>query len=180
MDCSKFKFGVTKTFFFTWLVITLILSSFIFGPFGQKINEKIGEQVIDSKFGFSGDYFRTYLLKVKEKAQVDFIILHVIDIFFAMSYALSFWALYVLIYVNKLEVHHCFYFFIPLTSGIFDILENGTLILASNFTSSDFNFRTFWIFASIFNTAKWVSFAGTIVLLVVGIIMWLMSLKKNT
>jgi hypothetical protein len=73
-----------------WIIVsfgfTIFFGWFIFGSYSTNAYISIGERGIDSKFFLSSEYISRYVDKVREAQPENFVYLHVLDSFFALSY----------------------------------------------------------------------------------------------
>lgn len=152
----------------TSLIFTIIFGYFIFGPYGTKINNAIGEAVIDSKFLLSENYISDYVDKVNEVDAKSFVYLHVLDSFFALSYSFLLWSISVRIFLERLRMSNEFLTVFSLFGGLFDLVENIMIIGLIYFKKSVFDsFSKVLIFVT---PGKFVLLGATIVILLVGLI----------
>ncbi len=152
----------------TSLVFTIFFGYFVFGPYGVKINNVIGEEIIDSKFFLTEDYISGYVDKVIEKDAKGFVYLHVLDSFFALSYSFLLWSISVRIFLERIQMSNEFLTVFSMLGGLFDLIENILIIALVYFKKNVFDsFSKVLIFVT---PAKFVLLGFTVVILLIALI----------
>lgn len=159
----------------TGLVFSIIFGYFVFGPFGYKVNSMINEPIVDGKFFINQEYIKGYFSKISVDSEIYFIYLHVLDSFFALSYALFFWALCVRLFFENLQLKNYLFVLAPLLAGLFDLIENILLIILT-FMREKISSGIVLILTYV-TPAKFIFFVLSLIMILVGVIMNV--LQKN-
>jgi len=159
------------------LIFSIIFGYFVFGPLGQKVNNMINEPIVDGKFFINEEYIKSYFSKISESSETYFIYLHVVDSFFALSYALFLWALCVRLFFENLEFKSYLLVLPPLLAGLFDLVENILLIILTfmrDKISSELVLVTTYVIP-----AKFIFLLVSLVMILIGIVLNMIQRFKN-
>lgn len=164
----------------TGFIFTAVFGYFIFGPYGLSFNEALGKNIIDSEFFLSRDYISQYFNDIPENMFSKFVYLHVIDSFFALSYSIFLWSVFVRIFLMKLEFKRAIVTVFALLGGLFDILENIILILLAFLSQRNSQFNTFATALILFTPAKLILLLVAVIIVLIGLVLLIARRGSST
>ncbi|MEJ5258552.1 MAG: hypothetical protein WHS64_09965 [Fervidobacterium sp.] len=158
----------------------MALGYFVFGPYGAGFNKEIDKNIIDSEICLGREYVVKCFELITQERVSRFVYLHVIDSFFALSYSILLWSVLVRIFLMKLNLGNSFLTAFGLFGGMFDILENISLIIMAFLTQHSINFKRVCIGLMIFTPAKFILLFLAVILIVAGITLIVVRKGKET
>lgn len=164
----------------TGFIFTVVFGYFIFGPYGSSFNEALGKKIIDSEFFLSRDYISQYFNDIPENMVSKFVYFHVIDSFFALSYSIFLWSVFVRIFLMKLEFERALITGFALLGGLFDLLENITLILLAFLAQRNSQFNTLSTALVVFTPAKFILLLVAVIILLIGLVVLITRRGSST